>query len=308
MNTAIKLGVVIVTYNRLDKLIQTLRAYDEQTVSPYEIIVVNNCSTDNTLDYLNKWKNVSRNYKKIIITTEKNIGGSGGFYMGEKYVQDHENLDWLMISDDDAYPCNTYIEGMIDYIKGKDCSKVAIVCGRVDEYGNCQNIHRSIWTSSWNWDYHQPVPLDWYNKELFYADFASYVGIVINLQIMNKAGLVDPLFFIWNDDSEHTFRLRKFGNIICIPRYFMTHDVNIENNALNWKMYYSFRNKTVFFRRHFPVKVFFIIGFLLFKTLLCTIKGRSYTEVVMRFRAIYNGIVNRLGLHSVYKPGWKPKS
>ena len=43
-----KIGVVLVTYNRLEKLKIALKSYEEQTVLPKYILVVNNNSNDGT--------------------------------------------------------------------------------------------------------------------------------------------------------------------------------------------------------------------------------------------------------------------
>ena len=52
-----ELGVVIVTFNRLEKLKEALKAYEMQTRRPDRILVVDNCSTDGTDAYLQKWLN-----------------------------------------------------------------------------------------------------------------------------------------------------------------------------------------------------------------------------------------------------------
>ena len=51
-----KIGVVIVTYNRLDKLKIALKSYENQKIKPKYILVVNNNSTDGTKEYLDSWK------------------------------------------------------------------------------------------------------------------------------------------------------------------------------------------------------------------------------------------------------------
>ena len=43
-----KIGCVIVTFNRLEKLKKALAAYDKQEVKPKYIVVVDNASTDGT--------------------------------------------------------------------------------------------------------------------------------------------------------------------------------------------------------------------------------------------------------------------
>ena len=49
-----KFGVVLVTYNRLDKLKIALECYEKQKYLPKNIIVVNNASTDGTKEFLDK--------------------------------------------------------------------------------------------------------------------------------------------------------------------------------------------------------------------------------------------------------------
>lgn len=83
----INLDIVIVTFNRLDKLRKTLQHYSDQTVHFRNLIIVNNCSTDGTGLFLAEWTDKNKNNAKftpILINATENLGGSGGFYLGEK--------------------------------------------------------------------------------------------------------------------------------------------------------------------------------------------------------------------------------
>ena len=59
-----EIGVVLVTFNRLEKLKIALEAYERQTVKPKYILVVDNNSTDGTREYLENWKKEEKQYKK----------------------------------------------------------------------------------------------------------------------------------------------------------------------------------------------------------------------------------------------------
>ena len=50
------IDVVIVTYNRLGKLKRALTSYERQTRPFRNLVVVNNHSTDGTLEYLEAWR------------------------------------------------------------------------------------------------------------------------------------------------------------------------------------------------------------------------------------------------------------
>ena len=79
-----EIGCILVTYNRIEKLRKTLECYSNQTVPPKYILIINNCSTDGTAEYLRQWGNVPEKFKKFVIHTAENLGGSGGFYLGEE--------------------------------------------------------------------------------------------------------------------------------------------------------------------------------------------------------------------------------
>ena len=61
-----KIGVVIVTYNRLEKLKIALESYEKQKVKPKYILVVNNNSNDGTKEYLEQWKEKNNDIEKFL--------------------------------------------------------------------------------------------------------------------------------------------------------------------------------------------------------------------------------------------------
>ena len=74
------IGVVIVTFNRVEKLKTALLNFDVQSILPAYIIVVDNASSDETPAFLGKWENDKKRYMKKVIRMNQNKGGSGGCY------------------------------------------------------------------------------------------------------------------------------------------------------------------------------------------------------------------------------------
>lgn len=58
-----KIGAVVVTYNRLDKLKKALKSFEDQQYLPVYVIVVNNASTDTTAQYLQQWQEKMQDLK-----------------------------------------------------------------------------------------------------------------------------------------------------------------------------------------------------------------------------------------------------
>ena len=300
------IGCVIVTFNRLDKLRKTLISYANQILKPKFIVVVDNASTDQTAQFLNQWEVVNEGFQKIVIHSKKNIGGSGGFYLGEIKALELDS-DWIMIADDDAYPQEDYLWGMQKYINENKNDKISIICGKVEENGNYVNLHRSVWKNKWDRNFHIPVKKEEYSNKEFHPDFVSYVGIVINKDKLKTAGIVDKNNFIWCDDTEHTYRLSQKGKIVCLPSFTIVHDVDSTNDSLSWKYYYGYRNDLIFFRKHFKSRFPFIVAKLMVKTLFCPLHGKSFEEVKLRLHAIHDAIFGKMGIDNKYKPGWKNK-
>lgn len=299
------IGVVIVTYNRIDKLKTALDLYDRQTLLPKYIIVVNNASTDGTGEYLSDWKENESGYKKILITSKSNLGGSGGFYLGleESLKQD---ADWVWVSDDDAYPELDAIEKAQKHIDGID-GGVSAICGTVLNFGKIDTAHRRRMTLKFFKVNIEFVNEDEYKKDCFEINNFSYVGGLINKKAMQEVGLPIKDYFIWCDDGEHCLRLCKVGKVICFPDIVVNHDVGVtDSSILTWRDYYGYRNRMDQYRRHYGKFVTFIY---------CTFYSiRARFRIILRKNPKGNRMIldalkdykkGKLGVSDKYRPGTK---
>lgn len=294
MNISSAIGSVIVTYNRLNKLKNALLAYDRQILLPKYIIIVNNASTDGTAEFLKKWQSEKREYKKIVINLPDNIGGSGGFYEGQKAALD-EDADWIMLADDDAYPEKNYIDGIQKYIESKDTKNISMLCGKVIQNGTFVNTHRGNINGLMAYDLVSPIGEMHYQKRSFECDVISYVGAVISKEKLIKAGMVKKDYFIWYDDTEHCLRLKKYGKILCVTDVGIVHDIEIKTVTPVWKIYYGFRNQLDLLKQYNFILFLYFIVLLTLKSVLCPLKQKKIIEVKVRLRGIKDGIFGNLG-------------
>lgn len=308
INICWDIGCVIVTFNRLEKLKKALIAYEKQNVSPAYIIVVDNGSTDDTRKYLRDWRNEKSVEKRYVLSLEKNLGGSGGFYAGQKMAMEM-SAEWIMLADDDAYPEKDYISGIAGYIEGHDCSNVSVICGSVWENESDITHHRAVYMKHFiNNSMVKPAVKSELNmmSDLYIINHSSYVGPIIKKSTMEKAGLCNKDFFIWYDDFEHMYRLEQYGKIGYLPQFKIIHDVSEINKKLSWKTYYGLRNRLYFLKKYKYWSYVATVFVFFLKTILCPLKGKSVKEVIVRLTAIKDAGLGRLGIHSKYKPGWKP--
>lgn len=237
---------LIVTYNRINFLKKSLEIYKNMRIKPKKILIVDNFSSDGTKEFLEKWMNEKEKVEKEVVFLKENIGGSGGFYTGLKLILDKYSKDyeWVYISDDDAFPKLDLFE-KFSLIKKED--NVGAICAKIINNGNVDVGHRRKIDKNFE---ERPIDEIEYKKESFLVNLFSYVGTFISIKCLKKVGLPEKEYFIWYDDTEHSYRVNKEYRILCYPILEVEHNTGKENLGFSWKTYYGIRNKTHMLKKH----------------------------------------------------------
>lgn len=181
---------VVVTYNRLELLKRCLESLSKQTRKDFDILVVNNGSTDGTYDWLNAFG------EQIKCIHQKNLGGAGGFYAGQKYA--HENgYKWVWMMDDDGYAVHNQLEELLKVAEHNDIKYCnALVCNIDDPTQLAfSDTSSSVFRVS-------PIIENY---------LAAFNGTLIHYSIFEKVGYIKKEMFIWGDEVEYTNRIKSAG-------------------------------------------------------------------------------------------------
>ena len=111
------ISVVIPTYNCANFLDKAIQSILNQTYKDYEIIIVDDCSTDNTKEILEKY-NKLKNFK--IITNDTNVGVG----ISRKNGINAANGEYITFLDADDYLLDTFLEMNFNLIKQHDSDVV----------------------------------------------------------------------------------------------------------------------------------------------------------------------------------------
>lgn len=292
---------VIVTYNRLDKLKKALAAYDKLTRQPSSILLVDNGSTDGTKEYLRDWQQKKCLYEKHVISLDRNTGGSGGFYEGIRQGCE-TGCRWIWVADDDAYPYPDSFEQLEKYLT----ADYAAICAGIHSPDGIDTWHRRRIRSGLLFIKEERIGEAEY-KDVFELDLFSYVGTLLSVEAVKKAGLPEKDFFINYDDTEHSIRMAKEGKIICVPSAVVYHDSpGVTSDTLNWKKYYAVRNKLYSYKKHFRRRYGFLLQCYYFtKAIVMMMKRHNVQEFRIVRKAIKDGNKGILGVDKKYCPGWK---
>jgi len=297
------IGVIIVTYNRLEKLKKCLRAYERQNLSPAFLLVIDNHSTDGTQEYLNAWADTAGAFQRIVRRSESNLGGAGGFRAGmEAALQ--LGSDWIWLADDDAYPqpdCLSQIQAFYESLLPKEQAQIVTLCAKVMDNDGLSPLHRRKMHSSFLQLKELPLQASDFEAPVNEINLFSFVGSLIRRDTAEKAGLPREDYFIFYDDTEYSLRIGQFGKIMCISNAVIIHD-SLENNiaSYNWKNFYMFRNK-MYTYLHYFTKMQCLVEFI--KEVYMIFKYYSMPATLIQFhRAIRDAISGRLGKDDRYLP------
>lgn len=303
-----EIGVVLVTFNRLEKLKIALTRYEEQSFKPKYLLVVDNCSTDGTREFLTEWKSQQGSFHRETLFLEQNTGGAGGFYAGMESALTME-ADWIWLSDDDAYPRTDALLNLNRYYESLSTQaqlSVVALCAAVYNGGKIHYQHRNHLNVTMLKCILIPSRPEEYEQKAFSIEIFSYVGAAIKKEALCKVGLDRKEFFIYCDDQEHSLRLSRIGNLFCVPSCIVDHDTPpFDKHALNWGRYYKKRNDLLMIRGNFPFR-YFLFRFVRRYLSDASIFSKNNSELKKVLKEAYRDAWrNKTGLHEVYRPGWK---
>ncbi|MBC2606285.1 glycosyltransferase [Pelagicoccus albus] len=318
--------VVTVTYgNRVHLLEQVVDSCYVEGVD--RIIIVANGVTDDVVTVLDKLVGKSRVPVRLELL-EENIGSAGGFSKGLRIFSDEvgEGCVWLL--DDDNVPaCGSLSElkafgrKLAGLDGGSECSALlsyrpdrqmyaqavlegdeSIVIGPVDGFLGFSIFDRLKYSK-------RHLDLSKFDGNGSVA-VAPYGGLFLTCSSLNRVGLPDERFYLYVDDHEWTYRLRKLGKILLVgssrvedvEQSWNVHEENWNfvkrlSKAPAFRLYYSTRNR-VYFELNFLVnsRVRYYLNVICVSMLFVAYSVLRPRLLTVWFSALKDGFEGNLGV------------
>lgn len=268
-----KISVVIPTYNRKKDLIENIRSIKKSTYRNLEIIIIDNASTDGTVDVIRK---VFTDVK--IFRSKTNLDAAGGRNIGIKLVD--KKSDYILFFDDDFVIERNTIAKLYQAIS--DNEGYGAATGKILYYENPSIVQIagssvSLYTGL-NYANHGP------DDGRFDKPCDCFAGgsMLIKKSVVMKVGFYDEIYPRPYEDADYSVRIIKAGyKIRYVPEARIFHKAPIygeEAAANRWLTgaYSTARNKIIFMRKHSPCFYCF--------TLLYIVYFIYYTCQAVRFK------------------------
>lgn len=247
------IGIVICNYNKRDFVLDCIRSVKESKVQNFDIYVVDNASTDDSVEAVGK----EFGDDVTILENDENLGGSGGFNTGLRVVRD-KGYPYFVCLDNDVQVDEYAIQALYEYMEenpdvGMAGSRVYHMqmpeyiqqCGLQIDFENC--TAKTLYADRLE---------DGTLPEVITCDTVATCSVMIRGSVIRdtNAGIMPEDNFIYWDDMEWGHRIRMAGyRIVTLAASKVVHQMGANVRKPDTFLdYYMWRNRTNFFMRYTP--------------------------------------------------------
>lgn len=239
-----RVSVVVLTYNGRDHVRECLQSLRGQTQDSYEVIVVDNASSDGTPDI------VREEFPEAhLVCSPMN----GGWCAGNNLGLTASKAPYAVLLNQDSVVEPDWLEQLVraldqDPTIGAAQSKILLHDrpDRINTVGNGTNYLFFSWAG-------RSGELDDVEGPAYDVPSASGAALALRRQAVDAIGGLDDAFFLYNDDLDLCLRLRLAGHrVVCVPAAVAYH--KYRPNLSPFKMYYLERNRLYMLRKYYPLR------------------------------------------------------
>ena len=253
----VDISIIIVSYNTRELTLACIRSIYEQTTGvTFEVIVVDNASSDNSAEA------IALNYPNInIISSSENLG----FAKANNMAAIGANGRYLLLLNPDTVVLDGAIQRLFSFAVKHTRNRIY---GGRTLYGDLTLNPTSCWKSPSLWSLFcyavgmvslfRRIPLfdpesygSWQRDSEREVDIVTGCFLMIEKELWDRLSGFDPLFFMYGEDADLCIRAVKLGAIpIVTPEATIIHYCGASEKVRADKMVRLFRAKSQLFRRH----------------------------------------------------------
>tara|TARA_R110001599_G_scaffold353864_1_gene600864 strand:+ start:34814 stop:35692 length:879 start_codon:yes stop_codon:yes gene_type:complete len=231
-----KIAAVVVTFNRKELLLETLRGLLNQTRELDRILIIDNASTDGTQEQLGE-SGILENSVVEYCRLPENTGGAGGFSHGMRLALEG-GYDWIWTMDDDVEPAADCLEVLLKYTDISECLNSTKIF--------TENNEVQYWEQYFDFATARLVDLknaSFENEKPWCAvNVTCFEGMLVSRNILEKVSPPDPAYFIYHDDTVFGIKASFYTNVIYVRDAVFYKKIYGYGATTKMRCYYMIRN------------------------------------------------------------------
>lgn len=301
-----KVGIIVLNWNGWQDTIECLESLQHLTYPNYQITVVDNGSTDDSLS------KIREEYPNVrLIKSRVNRGFTGGNNLGiEGALRDKS--DYILLLNNDTIVDHRMLSNLVDELKRYPKAGVATpkiffydLEGRKDILWSVGTQLRLTYGKTLMQGYGERDRGQYdQGKEL---PWASGCTMLVKASVFREVGYFDDDFFAAFEDVDFGIRARKAGfKILYVPKSMIWHKEARATGSLDSPVYiyYQVRNRLLFMKKHGKgiYWFFFVPHFcvsLLWRSVQLLINKNSFQSIFAIPLGIWDFLKGNLGPGSI---------
>jgi len=293
-----KVLILILNWNKQNYVINLLKQIKEIDYKNYECLVVDNNSTDNSVEEINK------HFPKIeVLQNKTNLGGTGGYNSGLMYALNNKKCEYVWLIDNDTIIESDTLSQLVNVLNSDN--DIAIAGSRIVDINDRKTTIELGSFINWNTIGVNPnlrnKKIENFEYDFIETDYVAICSALVRTSALEKVGLMDERHFIFWDDIDWGLKFNKNGcKVVAVVKSVVYHPSFTERDrGVATDFYYSIRNSLLVYSKYVNniqrLKIFYIYIRYLNVYLLTYAFNNNSHFAKFGFTAIYDFIFNNWG-------------
>ena len=221
-----RVSVIVVTYNNLELTRDCLASIDEHSqYENLEIIVIDNASSDGSVEFLKNWALVNGNRRLILNDNNR------GFAAANNQGLNMATGDFLVMLNNDTYVTGGWVRSLVNHLKRN--TAIGLIGTVTNNIGNEAKIDIAYADMS-----EMLVKSAAYTRrhagQLYPLRTVAFFCVMMKRETFERVGQLDETFGRgWFEDDDYCRRIEQVGlRVVCAEDVFVHHHLSASFNKL----------------------------------------------------------------------------